>query len=67
MAHVCPCACLQVSTIANLVREYQPDAEVICELGVNLGHSASTIITALNNPRRFVGFDYNDATVRVST
>lgn len=50
----------QVTALEVLTRQYTPNAEVICELGVNLGHSASNFITAVPNPRLFVGFDFLD-------
>jgi hypothetical protein len=48
----------QVVVLGALVRRYKPDARILCELGLNLGHSAATMLTSLPHPTKYVAFDY---------
>lgn len=47
----------QIDAIANIVLKWHPHAKTVCEIGMNVGHSAATILTALDAPTDFVAFD----------
>ena len=53
----------QTIALGHIVRQYKPDASTICELGFNLGHSAATILTALDSPKRYIAFDFGEDVV----
>lgn len=42
----------------------KPDAITVCELGFNLGHSAATILSALDTPKKFIAFDFGEGVVQ---
>ena len=41
----------------------KPEAITVCELGFNLGHSAATILSALDTPKKFIAFDFGEDVV----
>jgi hypothetical protein len=51
----------QSIVLAALIRKHAPDARIVCELGMNIGHSAATMLTALPNPSRYVAWDLGDS------
>lgn len=47
----------QTDALAQIVHTRAPNAQTICELGVNMGHSLVTIMTAVHSPKHVVLFD----------
>ena len=56
---------LQTEGLADLVERYSPGsgtgATTLCEVGVNVGHSAATLVTA-SGASEYIGFDYGAPT-----
>lgn len=47
----------QTEALARIVHDRASNAKTICELGMNMGHSAVTMLTAVTSPKHVVLFD----------
>jgi hypothetical protein len=49
----------QTEQLWQLARKYKPHAQLLCEIGLNVGHSAATLLTA-THAQEFLAWDWND-------